>query len=223
MGNAMGSMLPMALGVALSPMPVIAIILMLGTPRARSNGPSFTLGWISGLTLVGALVLLLTGGPASSDQGEQATWVTVLALLIGVFLLLLAARAWRGRPAEGQQARMPKWMSAIDQFSPVKSFGMGALLSGVNPKNLALNLGAMTAIAETGIPGGQQAVTLGVFVLLGTLTILTPLGIYYLAGAGAQEILGTLKEWLAAHNAAVMSVLLLVLGAKLIGDAISEF
>jgi hypothetical protein len=38
MGAAIGDILPLAVGVAISPVPVIAIVLMLGTPRARSNG-----------------------------------------------------------------------------------------------------------------------------------------------------------------------------------------
>ena len=56
MGQAIGEILPLAVGVALSPIPIIAIILMLGTPRARSNGPAFALGWLVGLTL--AMIML---------------------------------------------------------------------------------------------------------------------------------------------------------------------
>ena len=40
-------------------------------------------------------------------------------------------------------------------------------------------------------------------------------------GEKAKEILDGLKSFMAAHNAAIMTVLLLVLGAKLIGDAIA--
>ena len=34
-------------------------------------------------------------------------------------------------------------------------------------------------------------------------------------------MLDELKSWMAAHNAAIMAVLCLVIGAKLIGDAIT--
>ena len=116
---------------------------------------------------------------------------------------------------------MPKWMEAIDSFTAGKALGAGVLLSGVNPKNLALTLAAATAIGATDIPGGEQAVALAVFVVLGSLTILAPVVIYFALGARATEILTGLKTWMAAHNAAIMTVLLLVLGAKLIGDAVS--
>ena len=58
--------------------------------------------------------------------------------------------------------------------------------------------------------------------LIGSLTILIPVGIYLAMGAKAKPILDGLKEWMAAHNAAIMTVLLLVLGVKLIGDAIAD-
>ena len=223
MGEAIGNTLPMAIGVAISPVPIIAIVLMLGTPRARSTGPAFAIGWLVGLTVVGAVVLLLASGNAADDGGGPATWTSALKLVFGVLFLLIASRTWRTRPARVQEAQMPKWMQAIDTFTPGKALGAGVLLSGINPKNLALTVAAATAIAQTEIPGGEQTVALAVFVLLGSLTILAPVAIYFGMGARATEILDGLKNWMAAHNAAIMTVLLLVLGAKLIGDAIAGF
>ncbi len=221
MGQAIGDVLPLAIGVALSPVPIIAIVLMLGTPRARSNGPAFALGWIAGLAVVGGVVLALASDNAQADDGSPETWVSVLKLLFGLLFLLLAARTWRGRPREGEEAAMPKWMQAIDAFTAGKSLGAGFLLSGINPKNLALTIAAAAAIAQTGISGGESAVALAVFILVGSLTILAPVAVYFLLGARAPAILNEMKTWMAAHNAAIMTVLLLVLGAKLIGDAIA--
>ena len=223
MGKAIGDILPLAIGVALSPVPIIAIILMLGTPRARVNGPAFAAGWLAGLTIVGTTVLLLASGNATADESGPATWASVLKLVFGVLFLAMAAQIWRGRPNAGEEAQMPKWMQAIDGFAAGKALGVGALLSGLNPKNLALTVAAATAIAQTGISGGQEAVALAVFIVLGSLTILAPLAIYFLLGERAKEILDGLKGFMAAHNAAIMTVLLLVLGAKLVGDAIGGF
>ena len=49
LSQAIGGFLASAIGVALSPVPIIAVILMLGTPKARSNGTVFALGWVTGL------------------------------------------------------------------------------------------------------------------------------------------------------------------------------
>jgi hypothetical protein len=40
MGEAIGDSLPMTIGIALSPVPIIAVVLMLTNERARVNGPA---------------------------------------------------------------------------------------------------------------------------------------------------------------------------------------
>jgi threonine/homoserine/homoserine lactone efflux protein len=219
-GQAIGEILPLAIGVAISPVPIIAIVLVLGTPRARSNGLAFALGWLAGLTIVGGALLALASGNSQENDGGPERWVSIVKLVLGVLFLLLAARTWRSRPKAGQEAAMPKWMQAIDTFTTGRSLVFGVLLSGVNPKNLALTIAAATTIAQTGISGGESAGALIVFILIGSLSILTPVFIYFALGTRAAVILDELKDWMAGHNAAIMTVLLLVFGAKLIGDAV---
>ena len=77
------------------------------------------------------------------------------------------------------------------------------------------------AIAQTGIDTGQQAVALAVFVVIGTLGPGLPVAIYFALGARAKRVLDELTLWMAGHTAAIMAVLGLVIGAKLIGDAIT--
>jgi threonine/homoserine/homoserine lactone efflux protein len=100
LGEAIGDLLPSAVGVALSPVPIVAVILMLGTPRARSNGLAFAAGWVVGLVAVGVIVLLVAGDADSS--GDTSTAVDVVVLLFGVLLLAVAVKQWRGRPRAGE-------------------------------------------------------------------------------------------------------------------------
>jgi threonine/homoserine/homoserine lactone efflux protein len=221
MAEAIGQVLSLGVGVALSPVPIIAVVLMLGTPRARANGPAFVLGWVIGLAVAGAVILLVSSGANASEDGDPATWVVVLKLVLGVLLLLVAARTWQVRPRGEREAELPKWMQTIDTFTASKSIGFGALLSGVNPKNLVLTVGAAAAIAQTGIPAGEQAVALAVFIVVATLGPGIPVAIYFLMGERAERLLEGLKAWMATHNAAIMAVLCLIIAVKLIGDGIS--
>jgi threonine/homoserine/homoserine lactone efflux protein len=123
------------------------------------------LGWVIGLSLV----LIAASGADASEGGEPATWVDALKLVLGCLLALVAVKQWRGRPHEDEEAALPKWMQAIDTFRPGKALGMGVLLSAVNPKNLLLTVAAASAIAQTGIDTGRQAVALAVFIVIGTL------------------------------------------------------
>jgi threonine/homoserine/homoserine lactone efflux protein len=204
-GQAIGDTLPMAVGVAISPVPIIAIVLTLGTPRAVERA-GVTLGWLIGLAVAGGILLALASGNAQEDGDEPATWVSVVKLLFGVLFVLIAARTWHSRPRGGEEAAMPKWMQAIDRFGAGKAFGMGFLLSALNPKNLALAIAAAAAIAQVGISTGQEIGALAVFILIGSLSILAPLAIYLALGDRAASILGDLKDWLAANNATIMTV-----------------
>jgi threonine/homoserine/homoserine lactone efflux protein len=221
MADAIGQILPLAVGVALSPVPIIAVVLMLGTPAGRTNGPAFLLGWVIGLAVVGTIVLLVAGGVGASDGGQPATWVGWLKLLLGAGLVLLAVRQWRGRPKGGESGQLPKWMRSIDRFTAGRSVAMGVALSGVNPKNLLLTAGAAAAVAQAGLSSADQAIAMAVFVVIGTLGPGIPVAIYFALGERATRLLDELKTWMGDNNAAIMAVLCLVIGAKLIGDAIS--
>src|SRR5262245_29156434 len=115
-GDAIGQLLPFAVGVAISPTPIVVVVLMLVTPQARTNGPAFLLGWILGVALAGTIVLAIAGPSGANDDGAPADWVSWLKLVLGVLLVLVAARQWRGRPHAGDAVATPKWMGALDSF-----------------------------------------------------------------------------------------------------------
>jgi len=220
MADAIGQVLAPAVVIALSPIPLIAVVLMLGTPRARVNGPAFVLGWVIGLAVVGTIVLVVAGVAGANEDAEPATWVDVLKIAVGVLLVLLAAKQWRGA-RDRATTEMPAWMRTIDTFTPGRAIAVAAALSAANPKNLVLTVGAAAAIAQTGIDAGEQAIALAVFIAVAALGPCVPVAIYLVLGERARRPLDDLKAWMAAHGAAIVAVLFLVIGVKLIGDGIS--
>lgn len=99
MGQAVGQLIPLAVGVALSPLPIIAVILMLTSPDGRVAGSSFLAGWVSALAVLGTVVLLAADEAQASSSGTPAAWVSVLQFALGVLLLGVAVQQWRGRRA----------------------------------------------------------------------------------------------------------------------------
>jgi threonine/homoserine/homoserine lactone efflux protein len=173
--------------------------------------------------VVGAIGLLLGGVADASEDGEPATWVSVLLLGLGLLLLALAVGQWRGRPRAGEETPVPGWMRAIDEFSTVKAAGAGLMLTALNPKNVLLTVAAAAEIAEVGLPAEQQVAVMLGFVLLASIGVLTPLVLSVVLGDRSRELLDALRGWMARHNAVVMVVLFVLIGAKLIGDAVSGF
>ncbi len=222
-GEAIGQELALAVAVAVSPIPIIGVVVMLATPRARPNGPAFIVGWVVGLAVVGAIVLVASGGAGAGDGGAPAEWVDVLKLALGLVAILLAVRQWRRRPRPGGDPELPAWMERADELTAGRAAGLGALLSAVNPKNLLLTVAAAATIAETGASTGAQVGALAVFVAVATIGPGLPVALYLAGGERSRAIRDRLRSSMSAHNAAIMAVLLLVIGAKLIGDAISGF
>ena len=221
MGEAIGQLLPFAVGVAVSPMPIVAVVLMLVTPQARSNGPAFLLGWIAGVGVGGAILLAIAGPANPYDNGAPADWTYWLKLLLGLALLFVAARQWRGRPHEGDEVATPKWMGALDNFTPAKAAIAGVALSVANPKNLLLIVGGAATLAQFGLSAGDETVCWIVFTAIASIGVGAPVVIYFAMGTRAASILDELKTWMARNNAAVLAVLCLIIGVKLVGDAIS--
>lgn len=215
-------MLPAAVGVAISPIPIIAVVLMLVSPRGRLNGPAYLVGQLVGVATAGAMVLLLAGSVGSTDGSEPAGWTNWLKLILGLGLLVLAVKQWRGRPRGGEPAT-PRWMDAIDGFTPAKAVGAGFVLSALNPKNLILTVAAMAAVVSVSLPADEQALALAVFVAIGSLGVAIPVVIFFALGDRSGPLLARLESWMARNNAVIMAVLSLVIGAKLIGDAVAGF
>lgn len=217
LSQAIGNLLPAAIGVALSPIPIVAVILMLGTPRARSNGSAFAVGWLAGLIAVSIIVVFVVGG-AKDPSSATATGVNWFQVVVGVVFFAMAAKQWRKRPTDGEEPEMPTWMSVVDTFEWPKALGLAVLLSAVNPKNLILTAAASMAIAQAGLDGGQSAAAIAVFVVVASSTVVGSVVLYLLAPRAAATKLQTVKDFFARNNAVIMMVLLIILGAKLLGE-----
>lgn len=218
-----GSILPLALGIAISPIPIIAAILMLLSPKARGTSVGFLLGWLVGIIVTVTVFTLLSSVlPAPTSDSSQPIKGTI-QLVLAVLLLLLAVRQWRGRPRGDAEPALPKWMQAIDSMTAVKGLGLGFLLSALNPKNLLMGIAAGVAIGAGGLSVGAAIGTIAIFTVLAGCTVAVPVIAYLLAAQRMAGPLEKLRTWLVHNNATVMSLLLLVIGVVLIGKGFDSF
>ena len=218
MGAVIGEILPLAIGIAISPIPIIAAILMLFSPHARSTSTGFLIGWIIGIIVATGIFTALAGVLDTDDSSSTGiSWVKVG---LGVLLLLVGLRQWRGR---GGTHETPKWMAAIDNFNFVKALGLGFLLSAINPKNLIMAVGAGVSIGSAGLSVSSEIVAVLVFTVIAASTVAVPVIAYLVAADKMRGPLDRLKAWLQANNATVMAVLILVIGVVLIGKGVGGF
>lgn len=218
MGAAIGDILGSAVGVAISPVPVIAVILILFSAKPTANGLSFLLGWIIGLTIAGGIVLALGLTASDGTASDLSGWIKIA---IGLLFLFLGWKDWSSRPRGDEQATMPEWMSTINEFNSGKSFAAGFVLSALNPKNLGLTVAAMASVSAAGLSTGEEIGTLLIFVLIASLTVAAPVVMTIIMGSKATKTLTEMQHWLVANNKVVMTVLFVVIGAKVLGAGIA--
>lgn len=221
MGQAIGAVLPLAVAIAIFPVPVIASVLLAGAERGLAKAGAFVAAWFCGLLAVGIVVLFAADAIEADDGGEPATWVSLLLLALGLACLAAAAKGWRGRARAGEEAPTPGWIRAIDRFTVAKSATVGVALTAGNPKNLLLAAAAAVEIAEFGLARRTELAVLVIFALLASAGVAAPLVLTLVLGDRSRGVLDGLRGLLTRSSAAVIAVLLLVIGAKLVGDAIS--
>ena len=214
-----GEILPLALVVTISPINVIPVILLLFTERPLVNASCFLVGFIAGVAVVLVAFVAIAEAVDLSPGSGHSTWVAVVKLVLGAYLLVAAVRKFRGRPQDGEGA-MPKWMDGISGFGPGRSLGAGLALGSVNPKNVVVGVAAAATIASAAGSRGQQIGAVTIYVLVAVLGVAAPILVTAFLGDRSPKVLDGWKVWLTQNNATVMSVLFLIFGVVLIGQGI---
>jgi Sap, sulfolipid-1-addressing protein len=215
-----GEILPLALVVAISPINVIPVILLLFTKRPLVNASCFFVGFFAGVAAVLVALVAIAEAVDLTPGSGHSTWVAVLKLALGTYLLVAAVRKFRSRPRDGEEGATPKWMDGIAGFSPGRSLGAGLVLGSVNPKNVVVGFAAAATIASAASSGAQQIGAITIYVLVAVLGVAAPIAVTVFLGDRSPKVLDGWKVWLAQNNATVMSVLFLIFGVVLIGQGI---
>ncbi|HTW14387.1 MAG TPA: GAP family protein [Nocardioides sp.] len=223
MGAVLGDVLPLAVAVLISPIPIIATILMLLAPQARAASVGFMVGWLAGIVITLVVFVALAAVIPEQDDDASQPVAGLVKLLLGALMLLIALRQWRGRPHEGEEPALPGWMAAIDKMTLAKALALGFALSALNPKNLLMTASAGVLVGTADLPAGEIAVVVAVFTLIAGASVAVPVVGYLLARDAMSGPLQSLRVWLVHNNATVMAVLLLVIGVTMIGKGIGSF
>jgi hypothetical protein len=208
--DAINHSLPMAFGIAASPSPIIAIMILMMTSRAKSNAITFLIGWISGLMLVGLIVIFLPGLLGGAFKSSHNTGF--IRIILGSFFLILSFFVARQIPPKGQKAAPPRWLEKLDSFSFRESFAFGFFFSVPNIKNASLVVAGMTTVVNQELDMGQKVIISILFCLVASLGVLIPPGIYLLFQTKAEHLFGTLKRWLISKRALILFLILIIFG-----------
>lgn len=218
MFHAIADSLPIAFGIVLATLPLMAVPLTL-----VSRGAVRVLGWfLAGYAggFVGlAGVVVLSADLLAYATADAARWTVWLRLVLGLALLGLAWHKWQGRPRHGEVATPPGWMQALDRLGSPGAAGLGLALVVLNPKNaLLVASGGLAIAAATAVPAAQ-AVALLVFSAVSCLGVAAPLLLWLTLGDRVRSPLDRLRGLLVRYDALILSVVLAALGLVVVLSA----
>lgn len=223
MGNVIAEILPYAVGVAISPIPIIAVVLMLLSPKAKTASIGLLAGWVAGI-IVTVTVFILVSEMLPKDRSDGSMPIVgTIKIVLGAVFLFMAIRQWRSRPKKGTEVALPTWMQAIDKTGVMSAAVIGVLLAAVNPVNMLMLSSAGLTIGSSELRGGDLVIVVAVFVATAASTMVIPVIGYLFAAPTLARPLDLLRGWLARNNAIIIALLLLVIGVVAVVQGLASF
>jgi hypothetical protein len=214
-GSLLAQLTTLALATAASPLPIVAVLIMLITKRARPGSLVMMACWILGNVVAISIAIMFANSLHTPRYGMDLTWEGIFALLIGIGLLGAAALARRGRHRGTPDDQTPTWVDSVDNLSPTGGGVLAFLNATTSPKNLALAITAGKLITQTAHTSTQRVEAALYYVSIASLSIVVPVAFYFLGGQKSVETLRKWRDAVTAHAAAAMEITLFVLGLAL--------
>lgn len=208
-----------AITVAISPMPLIALIVLMlvGT---RTAAITWTIAWyVTVAVLIG--VATLTGSTAVGEVADD-TGVNYVAFVIAALFLWFGWQSLRDRPAPGVQAEEPGWLATLGEMSPPKVAGLSVAIMLVNAKNLPLYIAMGASVGAADLSSGAAVSVVLILALVSSITAIVILLVAILGGQRATELLHGWRAWLVQNNKVVMGLLFVILGISQLGTALQS-
>lgn len=222
MSEIFGQILLLGVAVTLSPFPILAVVPIISSSQRVSRAWAFFAGWAMGLMLTGGLsIALFRAIEAGGDDSGTSLWVSIMRALLGVGMLGLAAKSWIKRPRPGAPYQQPGWMLRLADITIGRSIGLGALLSGANPKIILFSIGVGAAIAGAELALPLQLTGLIFYVVLGCIGTAIPVSLATFGGAASRDRIGQFGGWMEQNSSLIGALIFLLIGVKLIGDSIA--
>jgi hypothetical protein len=201
-------LIPLGLVISLSPLTVIPAVLVLQAPRARPSSLAFLAGWVLGLVALTALSVAASGLLGGLDKSPPR-WSSWLRVVLGSALIVYGIYQWLTRQ---RHTESPAWMRSFDTIAPARAGLTGAVLAVVRPDVALICVPAGLAIGTSGLGLADDWLAAAFFVAVAASSVAIPILAYAAAGPRLDPTLARVKDWMDKNNAALLAVLLVVIG-----------
>jgi hypothetical protein len=214
-GDLFLQLLPLAVVCSLSPWAIVAVILMLASDRP-TNAVAWLAGWTLSTVAVGVVIVYFFGGYDFSSDSTPTVVACVVQVLLGVLLLIAAARFWARRPARtGKLPTEPGWMKRIGKLRHIWAFLIGAFWI-----NTTLVVAAAVDTLRANLSRGESFAVFGVFTLISVSVQGTLILYAYVLPERASIGLAQIREWIARNQETALAVVAALLAIWFAGKGI---
>jgi len=219
------SLLPISLGIVMSPLAILAVVAVLFSHEPRRNSVAFLAGWIVGSALSLTLTYALLTALQVHGRREPPLWVPILHLLVGAVLLGGAwfvqqrgrahlhsmSQAHKPRDIVGAAPQLPRVLQAVEHFTAPRSALLGFALFTLNPVDVSCAVAAAMDVRLSTTPPAGQVLAAIIFVLVGASSVIAPVAMLFIRQERAAAPLSALRTWVAGNTKLLnVGVLLLI-------------
>ncbi|KQR45182.1 hypothetical protein ASF87_13015 [Microbacterium sp. Leaf161] len=231
------SLLPLSLGIVMSPLAIMALVAVLLSRRARVNGLMFFVGWALGVALGLSASFMVLGFFEVHERQAPPLWVPILRLLLGILLVVGAiwiyrrgqahARAMARASSPGDVTaaapQLPGWLKSVETFTPGRSLALGFGIFVLNPVDLSCAILAALDVRVANLDATTSLLVMVVFGLIAVLPIGIPVVLVLAKGESATPTLTRIRAWIAGHTSVLNAALVLVIAVLQLQKAVSVF
>jgi hypothetical protein len=219
MWQAVGPLLPIAVALAISSVPIMVMIMILLSPRRKMSALPFLLGWVIGIALVVFLGTLGAHALPEPPRRARDMLADVLEIVIGAALICGAviSLVWRSR---SQTEGVPNWLRSVGSFGPLPTFAVAVALS-FRPKGLVLGVAAALVLRAASLKPWEIAVAIAIYTALASSTVVVPIIATLLAPQRVEPRLIAAQAWLSKNGAIVAALILLMIGVVILGGGLA--
>jgi Sap, sulfolipid-1-addressing protein len=216
----LGRLLPIAVAVAISSVPITATIMILLSPNQRRSSLPFLIGWILGIA---AMIVIFTLGAAAIPARATAHPQEILAIaqiVIGLALEAFALILWR-RSAEQPSQELPRWLRAVGSLRGWQALGLAFVLN-VRPKSILLSAAAGLSMRTQPLTVGESVVAIAVYTVISASTVGIPVIFTLAAPKKAEPRLIIVRDWIVKNNRIVTILIMVMIGFVIIGNGLTR-
>jgi hypothetical protein len=191
------ALLPILLAMLISPARTIAVIMLLHTPKSGLTASAYVGGMVSSMMVQGIIFGFLfsfVGLTADNREGDLATVVSVLFIVVGIILLTGALKFVFQE--EDDDKPPPAWLEKIESLTPREAFSTGFGWLMVSPKQWVFVLTAVAVIFTANLNALASAINFFVFTMLIQVVYLIIIAIHALIPERSEAVLDGLFNWI---------------------------